>query len=56
MREKTLKINVRENRSGNQELIIQRNWQHRAHKTQDEDTKKHKQRKYDSRLLINNSR
>jgi hypothetical protein len=41
MREKTLKINVRENRSGNQELIIQRNWQHRAHKTQDEDTKKH---------------
>jgi hypothetical protein len=39
MREKTLKINVRENRSGNQELIIQRNWQHRAHKTQDEDTK-----------------
>jgi hypothetical protein len=37
---KTLKINVRENRSGNQELIIQRNWQHRAHKTQDEDTQK----------------
>jgi hypothetical protein len=30
-----LKIN-RENRSGNQKWTIQRNWQHRIHKTQDE--------------------
>ena len=30
-------INVRENRRGNQEWKIQRNWQHWVHKTQDED-------------------
>ena len=29
-------INVRENRRGNQEQTIQRNWQHWVHKTQDE--------------------
>ena len=35
----TGKINVRENRRGNQELTMQRHWQHRdrSHKTQDED-------------------
>ena len=30
-------INVRENRRGNQEWTIQRNWQHWVHKTHDED-------------------
>jgi hypothetical protein len=30
-------INVRENRSGNREWTIQRNWQHWVQKTQDED-------------------
>jgi len=30
-------INVRENRSGNQEWTIQINWQHWVHKKQDED-------------------
>ena len=34
---KTLRINVRENRRGNQQWTIQRNWQHWVHKTQDED-------------------
>jgi hypothetical protein len=36
-------INVRENRRGNQEWTIQRNWKHWGHKTQDEDKqcKKH---------------
>ena len=34
---KTLRINVRENRRGNQQYTIQRNWQHWVHKTQDED-------------------
>ena len=33
-------INVRENRRGNQEWIIQRNWQHLVHKTQAEKNKK----------------
>jgi len=33
----TQSINVRENRRGSQEWTIQRNWQHWAHKTQDED-------------------
>jgi 3-phenylpropionate/cinnamic acid dioxygenase small subunit len=28
---------VRENRRGNQEFTIQRNWQHWVHKTQDKD-------------------
>jgi hypothetical protein len=28
-----MKINVREYRRGNQQLTIQRNWQHRVHKT-----------------------
>ena len=32
-----ISINVRENRRGNQEWTIQRNWQHWVHKTQDED-------------------
>ena len=31
----TRQINVRENRSGNQDWIIKRHWQHWAHKTQD---------------------
>ena len=31
-----MKINVRENRRGNQEWKIQRHWQHWAHKTLDE--------------------
>ena len=31
-----LKINVRENRWGNQECTIQRHWQLRVHNTQDE--------------------
>jgi len=30
-------INVKENRRGNQEWTIQRNWQHWVYKTQDED-------------------
>jgi hypothetical protein len=34
-------IDVRKNRSGNQEWIIQRNWQHWAHKTKTNKTKKH---------------
>ena len=29
-----LEINVRENRMGNKQWIIQRHWQHRVHKTQ----------------------
>ena len=33
-------INVRENRRGNQEWTIQRNWQHLVHKTQEEKKKK----------------
>ena len=33
------KINFRENRGGNQEWTIQRNWQHWVHKTQDEGKK-----------------
>ena len=37
-----LKINVIKNRSGNQELTIQRNWQHWVHKTQDEDKQNEK--------------
>ena len=37
----TVHINVRENRSGNQEWTIQRNWQHWEHKTQDEGKQKH---------------
>ena len=32
----TLNINAREYRRGNQKRTIQRNWQHRLHKTQDE--------------------
>ena len=32
-----LKINVRENRRGYQEWTIHRNWQHRVHKTKEED-------------------
>jgi len=32
-----MKKNVRENRRGNQEWTIQRNWQHWVHKTQDGD-------------------
>jgi hypothetical protein len=31
----TGQINVREYRRGNQNWTIQRNWQHRVHKTQD---------------------
>ena len=34
-------IDVRKNRSGNQEWTIQRNWQHWAHKTKTNKTKKH---------------
>ena len=37
-------INVRENRTGNQEWTIQTNWQHWAHKTQNEDNKKNKKK------------
>ena len=29
-------MNIRENRRGNQEWIIQRNWKHWGHKTKDE--------------------
>ena len=36
-RRQAKQINVRENRGGNQEWTIQRNWQHRVHKTQNED-------------------
>ena len=32
-------VNPRENRRGNQEWKIQRKWQHRVHKTQDEENK-----------------
>jgi len=35
----TCKIKVRENRSGNQERTIQRNWQHTAHNTKKNKTK-----------------
>jgi hypothetical protein len=35
------KINVREHRRGNQKWGIQRNWQHRVHKTKTNKTKKH---------------
>jgi len=40
----SLTISVRENRRGNQELTIQRNWQHWVHKIKDENkpNKKHK--------------
>ena len=31
----TGQINVRENRRGNQEWTVQRNWQHWIHQTQD---------------------
>ena len=34
---KTLRINVRENRRGNRQWTIERNWQHWVHKTQDKD-------------------
>ena len=34
-----MKVNVWENRRGNEELTIHRNWQHWVHKTQDEDKK-----------------
>jgi hypothetical protein len=34
---KTLRINVRETRRGNQQWAYQRTWQHWVHKTQDED-------------------
>ena len=33
----SIRKNVRENRSGNQEGTIKRNWQHWVHKIQDED-------------------
>jgi hypothetical protein len=36
-RQANKKINVRENRRGDQEWTIQRNWQHLVHKAQDED-------------------
>ena len=32
-----MQINIRENRRGNQEWTIQRNWQHWVHKIQDQD-------------------
>ena len=38
-RRQTKKINVRENRRGNEEWTIQRHWQHRVHKTQDKNKK-----------------
>ena len=41
----TFQINVRENRSGNQEWTIQKHWQHWAYKTQDEDNLKKKKKK-----------
>ena len=34
---KTLRINVKENRRGNQQWTLQSNWQHWLRKTQDED-------------------
>ena len=33
----TKQINISENRRGNQEWTIKRNWQHWVHKTQDKD-------------------
>ena len=33
----TVSINAREHRRGNQKCTIQRNWQHRVHKTQGEE-------------------
>jgi hypothetical protein len=36
-RRQTKQINIRENRRGNQEWTIQRNWQHWVHKIRDED-------------------
>jgi hypothetical protein len=36
-RRQTKQINVRQNRRGNQEWTIQRNYQHWVHKTQDEE-------------------
>ena len=37
-----MQINGRENQSGNHEWTIQGNWQHRVHKTLDEDDKQNK--------------
>jgi len=36
-------MNIRENQRGNQEWTIQRHWQHRVHKTQQEEKKTQKQ-------------
>ena len=44
-RRQTKQINVRENRRGNQEWTIQRNYQHWVHKTQDEDQQNKKTRR-----------
>jgi chloramphenicol 3-O-phosphotransferase len=41
-----VQINVREYRRGNREWTIQRNWQHRVHKTQDEDNQNKKIAQY----------
>ena len=38
----TGQINVRENRRGNQEWTVQRNWQHWVHKTHKTKTNKYK--------------
>ena len=46
----TEQINIRENRRGKQEWIIQRQWKHWTHKTEDEDkkqnTRKHSTTQY----------
>jgi len=42
---KGVKMNVRESRRGNQEWIIQRNWQQGAHKTLNEEKTRTKQSK-----------
>jgi pantothenate kinase len=39
-----VEVNVRENRRGNQEWIIQRHWQNGTQKTQDEDKQNNKTR------------
>ena len=47
-RRQTKQINVRENRRGNQELTIQRHWQHYAHKTHHEDKQNTKAQKHNT--------
>jgi len=46
-----MQIYVRENRRGNQKWTTERNWQHWAHKTQDENKQDQKQKTIQHRKL-----